>query len=218
MAYSFPLSLADFWDILPIRELTFDLPEAVEISETGGGEILTADLGTRLWQGEVVLGDMTPDEAADVSAMLDIVRRAGGSFFATDRARPWPRSDWGGSVLGAASVTMHSVAGTSREMRLQGLPVGYQLRRGDRLAYSYGTNPVRYALHRVASPATADEAGVTPLFEVSPNLRPGWPDLAAVTLVKPACKAVIVPGSVQPGRRRARLTVGSSFRFQQTLR
>lgn len=218
MPYSFPLSLAQFVDILPIREMTFDLPEAVEMSETGGGEILTADLGTRLWQGEVQLGDMLPDEAAEALAMLDVLRRAGGSFMVHDRARPWPRADAGGVLLGAAIPTIHSVNANLREMRLGALPGGYQLRRHDYLAFSYASGPVRHALHRIAAPATANGAGTTPFFEVSPNIRPGWTAGATVALVKPACKAVIVPGSVQPGRRRARLTVGATFRWQQTLR
>lgn len=218
MAYSFPLSLAQFMDILPIREMTFDLPETMELSETGGGEVLAADLGTRLWQGEIQLGDMTADEAAEALAMLDVLRRAAGSFMVHDKRRPAPRSDLNGAALSGFAVKLASVSGNTREVTLSGLPAGFQLLRHDYLAFSYGTNPTRYALHRIASPATANGSGVTGLFEVSPNIRPGWVANAAVSLVKPACKARILPGSVNPGRHRHTMTAGVSFRFQQTLR
>lgn len=218
MAYGFPLTRAQFMDILPIKELTFDLPEAVEISETGGGEVLTASLGHRLWQGEVQLGDMTRDEAADCMAMLDVLRRAGGSFMAHDIGRPGPRADLTGAVLGTASPKLLAVHANNREIRLSGLPIGYQLQRYDYLAFSYGANPVRHALHRIAAPAVAGTGGATGYFEVSPNIRPGFALDADVSLLKASCKAIIVPGTVTPGRRQATMTVGASFKFLQTLR
>lgn len=218
MALTFPLNTAQFMDLLPIREMTFDLSEAMETDETGGGEILTADLGTRLWQGEIILGDMTPDEADTVLALIDLLRRAGGSFMVHDRARPWPRADWQGVGLGGFSPMIHALHASSRELRVTGLPPGYALRPRDALAFSYGSNPTRFALHRVVAAVSANGSGLTPQIEVVPNIRPGASVGAAVQLIKPACKAVIVPKSWQPGRRKARLTTGASFRWQQTLR
>lgn len=218
MAYPFPLTRAQFMDLLPIQQMTFDLPEAVEVNETGGGELLPADLGTRLWSGEINLGDMTADEAAEALAMLDVLRRAGGSFMVHDVSRPFPRFDLSGALITGAAPVLNAVHANAREIRLSGLPPGYQLRRYDYLAFSYGSNPTRFALHRVAAPATANASGLTGYFEVSPNIRPGWLTGAAVSLSRAACKAIIVPGSVQPGRRRSTLTVGASFKFMQTLR
>lgn len=218
MALSFPLSTAQFMDLLPIREMTFELSEAMETDETGGGEILTADLGARLWQGEIILGDMMPDEADTALALIDLLRRAGGSFMVHDRARPWPGADWQGAGLSSASPTIHALASSTRELRLAGLPAGYVLRPRDALAFSYGSNPTRYALHRLVAQVTANGSGITPQVEVVPNIRAGATVGAAVLLIKPACKAVIVPGSYQPGRRKARLTTGASFKWQQTLR
>jgi len=218
MAFSFPLTTAQFFQLLPVREISFDLPESVEHSETGAGEILTADLGTRLWKGEVSLDGMTPDEAATVLPLLDVLRRAGGSFMAYDLSRPGPRYDLTGTILGASVPKLHTVAANTREIRISGLPAAYQLRSHDYLAFSYGASPTRYALHRIATGATADGTGLTPLIEVSPNLRPGWALNADVKLVRASCKAVLVPGSVQPGRRKAALTSGAGFKFIQTLR
>jgi hypothetical protein len=218
MALLFPLGVAAFMDILPVKDMTFMLSEAVETEETAGGEILTAELGTRLWQGEITLGEMDPDEADHALSMLDLLRRAGASFLCHDRARPWPRADWQAAILSGHAPTLHGVAASTRELRLAGLPPGYALSHRDALAFSYGTNPVRFALHRLVASVEADGAGVTPMVEVVPNVRPGWTAGAAVQLVKPACKAIVVPKSFQPGRRKARMTTGASFRWQQTLR
>lgn len=219
MAYSFPLSYAQFMALLPIRDITFELPPAFEISgETEGGELITAARGERLWQGEIQLGDMTADEAAECLAMIDVVQRPGGSFLCHDISRPRPRSDPDGAILGAASPTLSSVDPNNRDIRLAGLPSGFQLRRYDYLTFTYGSNPVRRALHRVAEPATAAGSGITGAFEVSPAIRPGFAIGTSVNLVRASCKAIIVPGSFNPGRRSATLTVGAGFRFAQTLR
>lgn len=218
MAYSFPLSVAQFMGILPVSLMTFDLPEAVETAETGGGEVLRAALGSRLWQGQITLGRMTEDEEGDVVAMLDVLRRASGSFMVYDKRRAWPRSDPNGAILGAATPVINEIAVSTREIALSGLPAGYELKRGDMLSFSYSSNPTLYALHRIAAPATADGAGLTPLFEVSPNIRAGAATSTAVSLVKPVCKAVIVPNSFEPGERRKTITSGMKFRWMQTLR
>lgn len=218
MAYAFPLTAAQFFATLRIKEITFDIPESMEMSETGGGEVLTADLGTRLWQGEVQLGELTPDEAADTLAMLDVLRRSGASFMAYDVSRPAPRFDLTGTLLGALVPKLHTVAASTREIRISGLPPAYQLRRYDYVAFQYGSNPTRFALHRLAAAVVADGTGLTPLVEVSPNIRPGWTINSNVTLLRAACKAVLVPGSVQPGRRKAGVVTGASFKFMQTLR
>jgi len=216
MAYSFPLSTAEFMDRLPISQITFDLPEAREISETKGGEILTAELGTRLWQGQITLDVMTSTEADEAIAMLDVARRAGASFMVHDVRRPFPRLDPTGTIADG-TVVLYGVRNGREIQVVGGVPNGFRLQRHDYLAFTYGTNPVRYALHRVASPATFTN-GLTGWFEVSPSLRPGWTTSATVRLRRPACKAIIVPGSFQPGRVKETITSGVSFRFSQTLR
>lgn len=219
MAYAFPLSAAQFISRLPVQDITFELSEAMEVSETGGGEILTADLGTRLWKGRISLGDMTPDEAAEVLPLIDVLRRPGASFMCHDISRPGPRGDPQGTALGAATPQLLQVDANNRDIRLTGMPAGYRLSPYDYLAFSYGTNPVRYALHRAASMRQANGAGAFGSgLEVIPNIRPGFAALAPVTLLRASCKAIIVPGSYQPGRRKATMTTGVSFDFIQTLR
>ena len=74
--------------------------------------------------------------------------------------------DPGGSVLGSATVTIASISG--RQMSLTGLPAGYQLKWGDLFSVNYGTNPVRRALFEINEDITANGAGTTGNFEVTP--------------------------------------------------
>jgi hypothetical protein len=214
MALTFPLSLAQFWQQLLIEAISFEMPEQVEMSQTGQGQQLRADLAPMIWSGEVRLGPMRADEAELPMAMLDVLR-PGRSFLAYDTRRPFPRQDPTGSILGATSPTIASLP-SSRELSLAGLPAGYVLSRGDYLAFDYLT-PARRALHRIVAPVVANGAGTTPVFEVTPMIRTGALVAATVTLARPACKAVLVAGSVAPGNTSRTITRDMAFRFQQTL-
>ncbi len=221
MAYSFPIALDQFFDGLPIRSQVFELSEALETSETGGGEVLTANYGPRLWEGTVSLITQTHQQAEQAAARVELLREAGASFFVYDFALPGPAQDPSGATLGAATPTILDVAANNKELKLAGLPAGYKITTGDRLAFSYSTGPVRYALHKVMTDRTAGAgvpAGTTNWIEVRPHIRPGAANGATVQLHKPFCKAVIVPGSVRPGTKQGRTTGGVTFRWRQTLR
>lgn len=217
-ALTFPLALADFFGDLAVTSFGFDLTENMRHSATQGGEVLVADLGPRLWTFEVQVNTKTHDQARKAEALARMLRQAGRPFFAFDRFAPYPAADPGGVLLGAATPTIHTLSSDSRRMRVTGLPAGYALTRGDLLSFSYGAGPVRYALHEVITPVSADGAGLTPLFEVSPFIRPGAQVGAPVTFAKPFCKAVMIPGSYRPGLRRPAMTDGFSFAAIQTLR
>jgi hypothetical protein len=81
----------------------------------------------------------------------------------------------------------------------------------------YGSTPVRYALHRVVIGCTASSSGLTPMLEPVPNLRPGAVAGLTVSLIRPACKARLMP-EPSYGSGRQTLSRGASFEFIQTLR
>lgn len=220
MALTFPLSLAQFFAAMPFREdgVQFGLNAGVQSSQTQGGEIVTADVATRLWSGTVSLDTMRNDMADGVLARIDALTYAGRTFMAHNPRRRGPIADPLGAALGASTPQIHTLDANARELRLIGLPPGYVLTAGDMVAFSYGAVPVRFALHRIVVGGVADGAGLTPLIEVAPNIRPGASVGAAVTLIRPACKALIVPGSVSTGNRGRRHTSGIGFSFIQTLR
>lgn len=220
MALTFPLAGAQFFAALPFREdgLQFGLNSGVQSSQTQGGEIIVADVATRLWGGTVSLDTMRNDMADGVLAKIEALTYAARTFMAHNPRRRGPIADPMGAILGASMPQIHTLDANTRELRLIGLPAGYVLSPGDMLAFSYGAVPVRFALHRLVGGCVADGAGLTPLVEVVPNIRPGAAIGAAVTLIRPACKALVVPGSVSSGNRGRRHTSGIGFSFIQTLR
>lgn len=210
-AISFPLSTSDFLDLLPVASLSMDNPEQVEVSMTGGGEPLSAEIGPRLWRGQIRLGRMTRFEASEAGALIDLVRGPGRSFMVTDLVRPGPAYDPTGDFISGYSPVVAALDADNKRLKLQGLPRQYTLQRGDRLAFSYGSSPVRYALHRVVSAlVSADAAGATDWIEVSPHIRPGAAVSAAVSLFRPSCKAILVPKTSSMGTSRHTLTDGAS--------
>ena len=219
MALVFPLSVAGFLDELPVQSVSFQCPELVEMSQTAGGDLITGNIGNRLWQGEIMLGRLTRAETQDAQVLIDAVRGACRSFMAYHTTYPYPKADPSGSLLGVASPQIKALDADTRLISLKGLPAGYVLGRGDYLSFDYRTSPTRFALHRIVDASViANGFGETALFEVIPNIRSGASANTAVSLAKPHCKALIVPGAVQPGRQTRFMTDGMSFQFQQTLR
>ena len=217
MALIYPLSRANFMDILPIAEHSHFLPDSLEANRTGAGEQLTADLGDRLWQGKIAMGRLMRTEAGRPEVLIDLLRQAGRSFLVHDTRRPWPLLDPTGAIFGASTPTIHTLSADPRELRITGLPASYVLSPGDILGFQYGSSPVRFAQHRVVTTTTA-VAGLTPLFEVTPHIRSGALVGAQIVLFKAACKAVILPGSVEVGVSRRTITEGISFSYVQSLR
>lgn len=153
--------------------------------------------------------------------LIDTLGEAGRSFFVYNITKPRPATVAAGSAddiaLQAATVTIKTVASNNRDLELQGLPAGLALSGGDYLGFAYGESPTRYALHRLARGGTANVGGVAAV-ETSSFLRDGAEADLAVSLIRPACKAVIVPGSVQPGTASGVFLEGISFNWRQTLR
>lgn len=218
MSLAFPLTLANFWDQMPISTLALDCPAQVETAGTGGGQILTREIAPRLWRGVVTLGRLTPTEAADVLPLIDLVSGPGASFMVHDLTRPYPALDPNGDVLGPSTVSISAISADRRELRLSGLPPHYLFSRGDLVGVTWGAGPVRYGMHRMAVASPADVTGLTGWIEVTPEIHPAVTIASLAVLRRPPFKAVFLPGSVQAGTLRRGLVEGIGFSFMQTLR
>lgn len=211
-----PFGLSDFFDRLPIDDMTFDCHEPQEVNRLGDGSVIKGGLGAALWRGRIMLRSMARDQARRFESALGEIAAPGGAFLLRRWPEHGPSADPAGTILGAATPTIHTLDADNRRLRVQGLPAGYVLTIGDMIGWSYGSSPVRLALHRVTSTATADGSGVTPLFSVWPHIRPGVVTGAAVVLMRPVCKAIIT--NAQPATRRRGWIDGGAFDFIQTLR
>ncbi len=214
---SYPLSHAQFLGALRVEEVTFRLSHPQEHTRLGDGTVISASLGAALWTGSIRLAQANHPRHAQMEALIALMDQPGATFLCHDPRQIGTANDPTGSILGSRTVTIHSVASNMRELRLTGLPSGYALSAGDMLGFQYGANPVRYGLHRIVVGGTASSTGLTPLLEVVPNLRPGAVTGLAVQLIRPACKARLLPDPTYGAGRQA-LSRGASFDFIQTLR
>ncbi len=219
MALTSPFSLATFLDGLCIAQAKFDLTESVAANRQGSGEVLTHKTGVSLWAGSISLRSHRIADAEAIKAKVSVLRRPGFAFFIEPYGKEFPRLDPTGSILGVSTPTIQSVAGNNRDLTIQGLPVGYVLSPGDYLSFPYTVASIgRTALHQIVVGGTANGSGVATV-EVTPLLRTGAVAGLAVTLKHPICKAVVEPGSFEPGTMsNRRWTQEMSFGFRQTLR
>ena len=192
------------------------LSDPQEVNRLADGSVLKASLGAALWRGELSMQSARHTDQSAVEVKLAKLMRAGQTFLAYDTRYNGPAADPEGVILGSATPTIHTLDADNRRMRIQGLPAGYELSEGDLLGFIYGSNPVRYAHHKIETAATASGAGLTPLFAVEPFIRPGVTVGAAVTLVLPPIKAVMTEADYGSGRPL--ITEGATFSFIQTLR
>lgn len=214
---TYPLSYAQFLGALRVAEVTFRLSHPQEHTRLGDGTVISASLGASLWTGTIRLAQANHPRHAQMEALLALMDQPGATFLCHDPRYVGPTGDPTGTVLGSRTVTFHTVASTLRELRITGLPSGYVLSAGDMLAFQYGSSPIRYALHRIVVGGTASGIGLSPLLEVVPNLRPGVVAGLTVSLIRPACKARLLPDPTYGAGRQA-LSRGASFDFIQTLR
>ena len=217
MALTYPLSYAQFLGALRVEEVMFRLSHPQEHTRLGDGTVISASLGASLWTGTIRLAQANHARHAEMEALIALMDQPGATFLCHDPRYLGPASDPTGSSLGSRTVTIHSVSSNLRELRITGLPSGYVLSAGDMLAFQYGSNPVRYALHRIVVGGTSSSGGLTPMLEVVPPLRPGAAAGLPVSLIRPACKARLLPEPTYGAGRQA-LSRGASFDFIQTLR
>ena len=115
-------------------------------------------------------------------------------------------------LAGAATVSVAALGADNASLSLKGLPAGYRLTVGDKMQVGYGG---RYAFLEVSETVGADGQGITPVFGVFPHLPAGFAAGLGVTLLLPACKCLVMPGSHNPGTASGPITTGATFKIIQ---
>ena len=217
MAQEFPLPLDAFFRAVRPTILTMDVSDPRSGMETRGGDMVSMNVGSRLWYGSFSVRPQKTFTADKMAAKASILRQAGATFLVTDGRRKGPMSDPRGEILGAASPSIQSIATNRVEVDLIGLPAGYALTFGDLFSINYASGE-KYSLHRVYGDHVANGSGVAASVEVYPPLPQGVNGTPAIQLIEPVCKAVVDPQSFQPQRQGAALTTGFTLNWTQTLR
>jgi hypothetical protein len=217
MSLSDPRAIADFVDLLRITSVVWRSQRNDEISGQGSGQTWTAELAPPLWGADVTVDILDMTEARQVRAMINSLSGPGKSFYLYDPIGKYPASDPDGSILGSSTVLIDTIGGDNTSVKLSGLPAGYTLGPGDYFHVDYGSNPTRRALFEVSETGIASGAGLTGLFAIYPHIQTGITTTMEVTLIKPAAKVIIVPGSINPGTEQGVTVSGIAFTAIQKL-
>jgi hypothetical protein len=213
MALTFPAPVTYIADLLRVPSRSFRLDPQQEYSGLGGGEVLAAELAPTRWTADIKTVPMDRASARVLQSRLEALDGSIRSFYLYDPWKCVPAADPGGVILGASTPAIRTIGSDNKSFSLKGLPVGYVISEGDHIAFDYGSNPTRRALHRVMETQVATAGGNTVLFEVRPHLRPGIAIDLPVTLIKPAAKMVLVPGSLSVQGESGRTVI--SFQAMQ---
>lgn len=184
---------------MPPTGWQFSLRVSDEVGGERGGQVRVKQLGPDLWSGRFSSNQMPRSLMRQLKAIVAGLQVQRTTFYAWDPMGQYPKADPTGakiSTVPAATVQINSVNADNQRMSIKGLPSNYVLTMGDYLAFTYGS---ARALHQVAPPTTtvsSGATGITPEFWVVPRIRPGWSPNLTVTLKKPACEMLILPGTV----------------------
>lgn len=187
---------ADIMESVGIETASLTIQRQRQFSQAGSGTIYRKDMGPAFWIGNLQSVPLYHADAEQVMALLDSMEDALSSFYVWNPALAYPQADPDGSILGSSTPTIHTVNADNKRISITGLPAGYVLTRGDKVAVDYNS-PSQRALYRIVDASvTADGSGVTAEFEISPRIRIGTTAGNTVHLVKPAANMMIVPGSL----------------------
>lgn len=209
MAFIFPLALGVFADRLPLTAQRFYLNEPVQSDGSADGEVFEASNADARWQGSFTTRLTKGSEGKRLESLMDILRGPNKTFLMRDITYVGPQLDPLGAILAHRDLALADVdtarikiGPASGAGQSEGFPPELILLPGDMIGWQYGSNPVRYALHRVSAASESygyDAAGVSGWIDLAPNVR-GAPEAGdPVTLVKPVCKAILAKDTIQGG-------------------
>lgn len=197
MALVRPYPLTLLADRLKIKSVVFDDHRNDNISGSGDGRVWPAELADPLWTADVECAPGTFNEVKQIAALIRALKGSQESFWLYDPISRYPQADPTGSILGAAPVQVSEIPSNRNLIRFKGLPSAYTLTLGDKAQI---TTTTRSYFCEVIETVTANTSGVTTQFEVYPAVPLAVAVNDPVTLVRPACKMFIWPGSFTPGK------------------
>ncbi|OLP44742.1 hypothetical protein [Rhizobium oryziradicis] len=186
MTITYPIDLlADF----PGWSIKFEPLYRQEQSRTAGGVTYAKDLGSPLWSASYQTRSLSINELDGWRARLEALEGGLQFFKGVPLSRARPIAYPAGKAVPANPV-LSAIGGDNKSVTISGLSSGYILSLGDMIQIAGS------GLYRVVEGAVANSGGVASLFEVRPHLWPGTVAGSAVTLVRPSCTMMIVPGSI----------------------
>jgi hypothetical protein len=207
VALANPLPKADFANTLRVASVDFRANWNQQSSLTGGGIRTYKDRGPMLWSADVTTVPMTHAEANALMALIN--SRNGGikSVLLFDPRVLGPSTDPDGALFGSAAPKVGTI--TDRfTVAFTDFPANYVIPAGTYIEIKFDTS--RYYLGLTVESRTANGSGAVAALEVTPALPAGIETGDAVTVIRAAMKARIVPNSAYPASVTA---LHTSLRF-----
>lgn len=201
-------------DLLPTSAVKWDIQRNDQFDGDGSGDVWQAELADPLWVADITLDRDEHDLLKQIAARIRALNGAAQAFYLCDPLSLYPQADPAGTILGSSVVTVRAVNADRSLLSLTGFPAGYTLTDGDKLQTTQGTT-IRF--HEISASATATGGGAMDV-NVWPRLSLNLAIGATITLKRPACPVVILPGSHDPGTARGVMTEGAAFRALQKKR
>ncbi|MGV2123715.1 hypothetical protein ACQZ4R_11560 [Agrobacterium vitis] len=187
MTIVYPIDLlADF----PGWATKFEPLYRQEQSRTEGGVTYTKDLGSPLWSATYQTRELKPNDLDVWRARIEALEGGLQYFRGYSLSRSRPIAYPTGKPVPENGVALSAIGGDNKSVTISGLGAGYVVSVGDMIQIAGS------GLYRVVEGAVANGAGAAGAFEVRPHLWPGTAAGSVVTLLRPSCTMMIVPGSI----------------------
>lgn len=90
MAIIYPLSLATFFDRVPVKTISLKLTNNQEITGLGSGDILAAQLAPAAWIADIQFQRLYHHDALDLQALIETLDGSINSFYMYDPRKMYP--------------------------------------------------------------------------------------------------------------------------------
>lgn len=213
MSLATPLSRAAFADLLKAADVEFGVEQHMQRSITGGGTTQRAARAPAMRMAKITTAPMT---ISDAEGLLAIINGLEGvdPFLLYNKRMPYPSSDPDGSIFGSATPVVGTIT-DRRNVAFTGFPNDYVIPLGTYFEIIFDTS--RRYLGQFAEAKTADGSGAVSASKITPPLPASVDPGDAVTVIKPAGKFLMTPGSAylsNVGIVNATLTFGAEQTYQ----
>jgi hypothetical protein len=210
MAITYPLAPSDFWERLRFADRpVFIQQHNKKQSVAGSGDILSSMFGRPKWVINITLAGGRHDRNIITESDLMHLNSRDGTILAYDIRRPYPEADPDGWKLDGMTVTIASKGSDNRSVSLSGLRGQFIVTKGDKFSVLYDTD--KMFLCEAMETVQANDAGLSPEFEIWPFLPPTLDVGDVVTMRKGCGKFKLIAGSYRPNGGSGDMAAGFSF-------
>lgn len=184
-----------------IAEAEFDLDQGTVLNPEEGGRTPAVRIAQPLWRGKFRSGKLYGDRLGEAEAWKGSLDDGINAFLGRHPDRPFPRAHprgfdgmtraVGGSFDGAA--ISWSLDSSRTQLSCDGLPAGFELRRGDFADFIWSSGNRRFLIRFLEGQTGAEGAIANIAFQPA---APVWlPSGAILNFARPSCLMKMVPGS-----------------------